>query len=163
MDSLSLKLAQPKDIQTIYRLAEKIWHYHYVPIIGSEQVEYMLARMYSDTSLKEQMVDQHHLFHLLFEGNLPVGFIAISGEKDYFLHKFYIDQDVQSKGYGKWVFEEILRLHPDIQSLTLTVNRKNYKSINFYFKLGFKIDRIEDFDIGDGYYMNDFIMRWEKA
>jgi ribosomal protein S18 acetylase RimI-like enzyme len=44
------------------------------------------------------------------------------------------------------------------KTIRLTVNRQNYKSINFYFKNGFKIERVEDFDIGSGFWMNDFIM-----
>jgi RimJ/RimL family protein N-acetyltransferase len=47
-------------------------------------------------------------------------------------------------------------MQPDI--IKLTVNRQNFKSINFYFKNGFKIEKVEDFDIGNGYWMNDFIM-----
>jgi hypothetical protein len=41
------------------------------------------------------------------------------------------------------------------------VNRQNYKAINFYFKLGFKIQTVADFDIGNGYVMNDFVMVFE--
>ena len=41
----------------------------------------------------------------------------------------------------------------------LTVNRQNFKSINFYFKNGFTIESVADFDIGNGYVMNDFIMK----
>ena len=44
------------------------------------------------------------------------------------------------------------------QTLRLTVNRQNYKSINFYFKNGFVIEKTADFDIGSGYFMNDFVM-----
>jgi ribosomal protein S18 acetylase RimI-like enzyme len=40
----------------------------------------------------------------------------------------------------------------------LNVNRQNYKSINFYFKLGFKIEKVVDIDLDKGYQMNDFIM-----
>jgi ribosomal protein S18 acetylase RimI-like enzyme len=49
------------------------------------------------------------------------------------------------------------------QSIRLTVNRENYKAINFYFKLGFKIEKVADFDIGQGYVMNDFVMLWGKV
>jgi RimJ/RimL family protein N-acetyltransferase len=62
---------------------------------------------------------------------------------------------------GEKVYEQILALHPQIQTFRLTVNRKNFKSINFYFKLGFKIESVEDFDIGNNYFMNDFVMKWE--
>jgi hypothetical protein len=42
--------------------------------------------------------------------------------------------------------------------LKLTVNRKNFKAINFYFKNGYIIESVEDFDIGESYLMNDFVM-----
>jgi ribosomal protein S18 acetylase RimI-like enzyme len=45
-----------------------------------------------------------------------------------------------------------------MHELRLQVNRQNYKAINFYFRNGFIIESIADFDIGDGYFMNDFIM-----
>ena len=45
-----------------------------------------------------------------------------------------------------------------IQNIQLAVNRLNIKSINFYFKVGFKIKSIENFDIDGKYEMNDFIM-----
>jgi Acetyltransferase (GNAT) family. len=41
--------------------------------------------------------------------------------------------------------------------IELNVNRNN-GAVGFYEKMGFKIDRSGDFDIGNGYYMNDYIM-----
>jgi len=73
------------------------------------------------------------------------------------LHKFYIDQQKSNSGIGTNVLNLLIQ-QINSKSLTLTVNRQNFKSINFYFKNGFKIDRVEDFDIGDGYEMNDFVM-----
>ncbi|MBK7966419.1 MAG: hypothetical protein IPK10_14825 [Bacteroidetes bacterium] len=40
----------------------------------------------------------------------------------------------------------------------MTVNRTNLKAINFYFKKGFTIEEVKDFDIGNNYFMNDFVM-----
>ncbi|MES2763791.1 MAG: GNAT family N-acetyltransferase, partial [Bacteroidota bacterium] len=88
-----------------------------------------------------------------------IGFISVSSENktNYFLHKFYIDQQRSNKGIGTEVLNLLIQeVAPKL--LTLTVNRQNFKSINFYFKNGFKIDRVEDFDIGNGYQMNDFVM-----
>jgi diamine N-acetyltransferase len=80
-------------------------------------------------------------------------------EKDeYFLHKFYVEVDEQGKGFGTKLFEHIVKELKDARSIRLTVNRKNYKAINFYFKNGFVIDEVADFDIGKGYFMNDFVM-----
>lgn len=155
--------ADKQDIPTIYSLALKIWNHHYVPIVGQEQVDYMLGNIYSTEGLTEQMTVKHHQFYLLVLDERPVGFLSVSGEENMFIHKFYIDQDLQGRGYGAEVFNKLCSLYSSVQSFTLTVNRSNYKSINFYFKLGFKIDHIDDFDIGQGYFMNDFIMKWERA
>ena len=43
------------------------------------------------------------------------------------------------------------------RSLLLNVNRHN-KAISFYKKYGFDIIAEEDIDIGNGYYMNDYVM-----
>ncbi|WP_298391912.1 GNAT family N-acetyltransferase, partial [Hydrotalea sp.] len=43
-------------------------------------------------------------------------------------------------------------------SLILNVNRSN-KAIAFYSKMGFQIVKEEDNDIGNGYFMNDFVMQ----
>ena len=128
-------------------------------ITCQEQVDYMLAKIYNHESLIEQLNIKKHVFYLIENNRQTIGFLSISSENnsDYFLHKFYIHQQKSNSGVGT----EVLHLLIDIiqpKSLTLTVNRQNFKSINFYFKNGFKIDRIEDFDIGDGYQMNDFIM-----
>lgn len=40
----------------------------------------------------------------------------------------------------------------------LNVNRYN-KALEFYLRMGMQIDRSGDFDIGGGFYMNDYILR----
>lgn len=162
MTRTTLILASISDIPTIYSLAEKIWNHHYVPIIGQEQVDFMLKNMYSVEALKEQMLEKKHIFYLILSSNKIIGYISVSGTEEVFIHKFYIDQDVQSLGLGTEAFRNILNLNPKAQAYRLTVNRKNYKSINFYFKNGFIIEKVEDFDIGHGYFMNDFIMVLKK-
>lgn len=163
MNNINLIKANTNDISNIYDLAERIWNEHYTPIIGSEQVKYMLSMMYSKDSLTDQMQNKGHNFYLVKNAdNENIGFISISGGDEKFIHKFYIDNTKQNSGLGSIVFNEIKEMHPDAVSYSLTVNRQNYKAINFYFKNGFKIDSVEDFDIGDGYYMNDFIMKWQS-
>ena len=54
--------------------------------------------------------------------------------------------------------KEIIQKSEGKKRITLTVNRQNYKAINFYFKHGFKIKSVDDFDIGNGFFMNDFVM-----
>jgi len=69
-----------------------------------------------------------------------------------------VEVDDQRKGVGTELFKYVLNQMPTAESIELTVNRQNFKAINFYFKKGFVIKEIADFDIGNGYFMNDFIM-----
>jgi len=158
---LIFRQATADDIELIASLAHRIWKAHYPDIITQEQIDYMLEAMYSRDSLLRQMKEDH-AFTLAYEGADAIGFLSVSKkqERDYFIHKFYIDSSRQKRGIGKALFTHVLSLLNQPKRIELTVNRMNYKAINFYFKLGFAIERCEDFDIGSGYFMNDFVMRY---
>ena len=163
MQDIKLIPADQKDIALISDLAKLTWNQHYPAIISQQQINYMLERMYSFSSLEEQLIQKGHSFFLITNQDEPVGFISVNKEKEneWFLNKFYIDQEKSARGIGAKAFEELKKLiHPS--KITLTVNRQNFKSINFYFKNGFKIERVADFDIGNGYVMNDFVMVWHS-
>jgi ribosomal protein S18 acetylase RimI-like enzyme len=159
MNEPVLQVAKLSDIPTIAQLAEKIWHAHYTHIVGVEQVQYMLDQIYNAESLTEQMTEKQHQFYLISMKDQVIGFISIHNPSagDWFLNKFYIDQALAAKGIGSKVYKQLVNLIQPT-SVTLTVNRQNYRSINFYFKNGFKIKEVADFDIGNGYWMNDFVM-----
>mgnify|MGYP000938605409 CR=1 FL=1 len=158
--AIQLRRASSDDAALIFELAKQIWNDHYIHIITQEQIDYMLDWMYSSKSLIEQMNEKGHQFYLIQNADGKyIGFIAFSGkEGDYFIHKFYISTDKQAKGIGTAVFEQFKSFIGDIKTIRLTVNRKNFKSINFYFKNGFIIEKVEDFDIGHGWLMEDFVM-----
>jgi GNAT superfamily N-acetyltransferase len=155
--------AEVSDIPKIQQLAAEIWHEHYPAIIGLEQVEYMLSKNYSTASLQQQLAGGQ-CFYYIHSNNENVGFISISTEQESgFIHKFYIQSKQHGKNIGASAFQALCTLFPQIYSWKLQVNRQNYKAINFYFKCGFTISEVADFDIGDGYFMNDFIMSWKKS
>lgn len=157
---MEIKIAIDKDVPTIAALAEKIWNDYYPAIISREQISYMLEKMYSPSALLQQMGEGQH-FSLLMDGNEAIGYLSYSKQEGdtYFLHKFYIDTSLHRKGSGSSLFHRVIESIPDIKCVRLTVNRQNFKAINFYFKLGFMIEEVMDFDIGNGYFMNDFVMR----
>lgn len=157
---IQLTIAKETDLKTIAELANVIWNDHYVPIIGQEQVNYMLDKIYNYESLNEQITSKKHIFYLILFNTETVGFLSVSTENnsDYFLHKFYIDQQRSNAGIGTKSLNLLIEILKP-KTLTLTVNRQNIKSINFYFKNGFRIEKVEDFDIGNGYHMNDFVMK----
>jgi len=163
MQDIKLIRSSQKDIDLISALAKVVWNQYYPAIISEQQINYMLAKMYSKESLQEQMEENGHLFFLIQFADSIIGFISVhdENENNWFLNKFYINQEVAARGIGIRAFKELLKIiHPS--KITLTVNRQNFKSINFYFKNGFKIERVADFNIGGGYVMNDFVMVWVK-
>ncbi len=157
-----LKANRSNHFLRINQLATSIWNDHYVPIIGQEQVDYMLNWMYDLESLTQQH-QKGDIFYLLESNELDFGFVSITeqGNAQWFINKFYVKTDSQRAGLGTQLFNFILSQH-EVESIRLQVNRENYKAINFYFKLGFTIEKVADFNIGNGYFMNDFVMCWKK-
>lgn len=160
---LTVARASETDIPLIRSLARQIWPKTYATILSQKQIKYMMAMMYSEEAIKVQM-QKDHQFIIVYNSGIPVGFAAY-GEIDpgiYKLFKIYVLHTQQGKGTGKFIIEEILN---EIQSkgatsLQLNVNRNN-KAKLFYEKLGLAVIKTEDIDIGNGYFMNDYVM--EKA
>jgi len=160
--ALSIRFADIGDLNTIGFLAQQIWPPTYREILVQEQLEYMMELFYSPSSLKKQLIEEKHVFILVENGDEPIGFASYSPIRTtgvYKLHKLYVLPNQQGKGLGKAIVDFIVE---DIQpksahALQLNVNRYN-KAKNFYERLGFEIIREEDIDIGNGYYMNDYIM-----
>lgn len=150
-------------IKELSSLASKIWNSHYPAIIGQKQVDYMLDKMYSIESLTKQILEESNIFIGAYLSNKMIGFISYSktSEEDYFLHKLYINTDIHRKGIGKALFDYAFE-NKNLKTIRLTVNRQNVKAINFYFKIGFVIEKIIDIDIGEGYVMDDFVMLYKR-
>lgn len=161
--NIELKRSSVEDIALIHKLAVSVWNDHYPAIIGQNQVDYMLGKMYSYDTLHAQISEAYQHFYIILSENNPIGFIAIEPKsaKELFIQKFYILSNIQNKGSGTRAFEQLRLCYPETDEIRLQVNRQNFKAINFYFKLGFTIEKVADFDIGDGYFMNDFIMLYQ--
>ncbi|HMK26851.1 MAG TPA: GNAT family N-acetyltransferase [Chitinophagaceae bacterium] len=157
---LHIRNASVDDIGLIRDLTFKIWPQTYAAIITQQQIDYMLELMYSEASLKKQM-EEGCQFIFVYDDIEPVGFAAYQEIKPgtWKLHKIYILTTQQGKGTGKFVIDHIMK---EIQqqgaaALQLQVNRYN-KARSFYEKLGFAVIEEADFDIGNGYFMNDYVM-----
>ena len=158
-----IRKATIADIPLINRLAWIVFPHTYQDILSSEQIEYMMDWMYSPTNLHKQMTEDGHIYFLAFEGNEPAGYLSIQpeGEHTYHLQKIYVLPSFQGKKLGKLLFEQAIKaikeLHPEPCQMRLNVNRQN-KALTFYEKMGMKKVDEGDFHIGNGYYMNDYIM-----
>lgn len=157
------RIKSGRDVKELSKLATKIWNLHYPDIIGQKQVDYMLGKMYSEESLKDQLLIKNNVFIGAYVRKKMVGFISYSktGDEEYFLHKLYIDTEIHRKGIGRALYDYTFG-NKNYKTIRLTVNRQNVKAINFYFKIGFIIEKTIDIDIGDGFFMNDFVMLYKR-
>ena len=157
-----LKKAKEQDLPTIADLAERIWPDTYNAYLSSEQLRYMLNLMYNQGELLSQL-QKGHVFLLAEEENNEVGFASFSvidpENKGYKLHKIYVLPSMHGKGVGKILMNEVVSLvrREGGKTLQLNVNRNN-KAADFYQKAGFNIKETVDLDIGDGFFMNDYVM-----
>jgi RsiW-degrading membrane proteinase PrsW (M82 family)/ribosomal protein S18 acetylase RimI-like enzyme len=159
-ETMALRKAYPHDIPLIRDLAFKIWPVTYESILTKDQLDYMLGLLYSEAKLAEDM-QKGSEFVMLYDGVQPIGFAAIglTEPQVYKLHKIYVLPGYQGKGAGKFIINELITAikRKGATTLLLNVNRHN-PAKGFYEKLGFTVIKEEDVDIGNGYFMNDYVM-----
>ncbi len=147
------------DYKIISKLAKEIWEEHYTPIIGVEQVEYMLNKFQSEAAIENQIEEGYQYSTVYFDG-IPVGYLSIIKKEDsLFLSKIYILSSERGKGIGKFTMEFVQEkaIEFELSSITLTVNINNFNSIKAYEKMGFKNAGKLVADIGNGFVMDDFL------
>jgi len=155
-----------KELPVINKLAHEIWPYAFQGILSPEQISYMLEMMYSLPALKEQVGVKGHHYVIIKDGGKYTGYASYEincntpGRTK--LHKIYVLPELQGHGLGKRLICYVAEKAREKGNkyLYLNVNRFN-NAIKFYEAMGFKIIAEEDIDIGNGYYMNDFIMEKE--
>ncbi|MEJ5993988.1 GNAT family N-acetyltransferase [Pedobacter sp. Du54] len=157
-----LRRAKEEDIAIISDLAEQIWPQTYSAYISEEQLRFMLDKMYNRGELLGQL-KSGHIFILASENGKDVGFAGFSvidiENNGYKLHKLYVLPEMHGKGIGKILINEVVGFatREGGKTLQLNVNRNN-NAKDFYLKAGFKIKETVDLDIGNGFFMNDYVM-----
>lgn len=166
------------DIELIRSLCQRIWPAAYAHILSAEQLEYMMEWMYSPASLQQQIQDGAQFLILYYQGvndptdktddHLGIDDSEAAGyasfqlieNTHYKLHKLYVLPELQGMGGGRYLVDHIVQQVTDEggHSIELQVNRNN-KAAAFYKQLGFQIIKEGNFPIGNGYYMNDYIMQ----
>src|SRR5210317_552378 len=88
-------------LQQIESLADIIWREHYTPIIGKDQVDYMLEKFQSVTAMHAQ-IEQGYAYFLVHKNGTAVGYFSIQKRDDtMFLSKLYVLKNYRGQGLGK--------------------------------------------------------------
>lgn len=161
MNEMAFGLLRLEEAEALVELAGLVWRQHYPGIISEGQIEYMLAQRYKP-GLVRQLLARGDLWVAARAGEDLVGFAHGHplAEGDYKLDKLYVHPDYQRHGIGSRLIKEVVRhaLDHDCTRLALRVNRQNHNAIQAYLKHGFQVADIIVEDIGNGYYMDDYIM-----
>ncbi len=161
-----IRFANKEDFHTIREIAEKTWPITFKDILSPNQITYMLNMMYSYNSLLEQTEKKGHKFilvSLLCHQELSVGYCSF--EHNYLesgrtkIHKLYVLPEYQGSGYGSLLIDAVANISYSAgdSKIVLNVNREN-KAVEFYHRKGFITIANEDISIGNGFFMNDFVM-----
>ena len=163
---VTIRKAVLADAPLIEQLAWEIFPDTYKDILSPEQTEYMMEWMYSPESLRRQMEEEGHIYHLVYFKGEAVGYFSVQrqGERVWHLQKIYLKRQMQGKSVGKKMFMaavEYIRANSLLPcTMELNVNRNN-PAVAFYEKMGMHKASSGDFPIGNGYFMNDYIMEME--
>ena len=157
-----LKVTDPGDIASVARLASEIWNKHFVPIIGQQQVDYMLAKFQSAPAVAGQIADGVE-YYLVMNHGRKAGYLAIifsPVDSSAQLSKIYLKEEYRGAGHGSamMAFVEERCRKTGIRELWLTVNRHNAGPIAFYRRHGFAKSEELVQDIGSGFVMDDYKM-----
>jgi GNAT superfamily N-acetyltransferase len=159
---LRISAVNDADIAPVCALAREIWRQHYPGIITVKQIEYMLGQRYSPAVIRSQLRSGEAWWDKLEVGGELCGFASYErGEaRAMKLDKLYVHQIVRGKGYGAAMIEHVggaARRH-GMSRLYLQVNKFNHGAVAAYLRAGFVVARAVKADIGNGFFMDDYIM-----
>jgi GNAT superfamily N-acetyltransferase len=160
---MEIRVLKEFELEIIQNLAYQIWPVTYQSILSEEQMKYMLNWMYSIETLIKSF-HSGHTFFCISNNHSDIGFLDVEinhpQKANLKIHKIYVLPEFHGKGVGYQLLKEAKRfaLSNEMNSISLQVNRNN-NALNFYLRNDFKIIDEQDFDIGGGYFMNDYVMK----
>lgn len=151
---------EPDLIEKTSDYASKLFIEYYIDLIGSKQAQYMASLFLSKEAITK-LISNGAIFKLVVNNNTILGFTEYLLEDNrVFLSKLYVSKEYRNKGIGKLMLEDCIKYAKENNkdSIYLTVNKGNTNSIEIYKHIGFKIIDSVINDIGNNYYMDDYIM-----
>jgi GNAT superfamily N-acetyltransferase len=158
---IEVREVSEEELWQVRELAIQIFPVTYQDIVENRQIDYMMDLIYSPEALIVQL-DAGQIFLIIYSEGMAAGFASytrLNEAGDYKLNKIYLDPRLQGRGLGKWLLYDVIsRVKTEGgRALQLNVNRHN-KARGFYENMGFSLLKEELLDIGNGYFMDDYVM-----
>jgi ribosomal protein S18 acetylase RimI-like enzyme len=148
------------EIDRLICLIREIWPEVFIPIIGKEQVDYMLVH-YQGKDVITAEIEKGARYFFIRDSSREIGYFAYSLEEDHLaVSKVYLKKEFRGLGLSSAVFsyfEEIAR-NEKKEKILLHVNRNNERAVQVYLHRGFEIVKTVDIPLGDRFFLNDYWM-----
>lgn len=156
------ELITPESLQIIRDLAADVWPKTFAEILSNDQIRYMMQMMYAPKVMEKELAAGYH-FEIINIDGTPAGYFswsAYESPETAKLHKLYLLQKFQGMGFGSAMLiqaEKRIR-NAGFNKVRLNVNKYNCKAIKAYRRNNFENIQSVKIDIGNGFYMDDFVM-----
>ena len=108
IDKIQFNLVSlPDDISNLAQMAKEIWEEHYTPIIGKDQVNYMVEKFQSVSAIIQQIKDDYSYF-IISRNNQRIGYLCFIKKNKIntlFLSKIYLKKPFRRMGYGRQMIQ----------------------------------------------------------
>lgn len=154
-------MVDDEDFRQALPLATEIWQAAYADILSQEQIDYMLPMMYAPGVIARE-VSEGIVYEFAFAAEQRIGIIAFGahGADTIKLHKLYLLPQHQGRGIGTQMLQHVIAAAraKGAKRLILNVNKQNRRAIKAYQRNGFVVQAEVKNDIGNSFYMDDFVM-----
>ena len=161
------EISTAEQLKTVESLAWKIFPQTYRDLIPVGQIPYMMKLMYDQTVLQKEIAEGMK-FALIVDGEKPIGYISWHAAEDgstkfMRLEKLYLDFAWHGRSIGNMGLLFVIgkARQAGAAYISLNVNKGNLRAQNAYCRVGFYRWRREKEDIGNGFFKDDYIMRYD--
>ena len=115
-----------QDVEQTAQMADAIWHEYFTPIIGAEQVAYMLEKFQCVAAMQRQISQENMQYFRLMRDGVMVGYTGIREEPDaLFLSKLYLAKEYRGQGLARQTLNALVQRcrRQGLSKIWLTVNR----------------------------------------
>lgn len=166
MNDCAIRPLEERDFAAVAELARTIWLTHYVTIITTAQIDYMLQDRFTAENLRRYLHSSERWMDVLECDGALAGYTSYaltSDPGDVKLEQLYLLPQLHGRGFGRQMLRHVegAARREGARRLVLQVNKRNNKALAFYRRASFTVREEAVFDVGQGYVMDDYVMAKE--
>lgn len=152
---ISVKICSKNDSSKISELSNIIWHECYKDMLSLEQRNYMLDKFLGTSSIEKHIEKDNIVYYIIYFNNEEAGYFAYRNDVEHtYLCKLYAMEKFKGKGIMKFILDFLNEFKKDIKLNTCKTN----PTLAIYLHCGFEIIDEQCNDIGNNFFMDDFIL-----